>query len=189
MKKMRSSSTETSRIVPSRPSIFGLAVGLTLGLLVLCEGAVLIFVGTDVGHMRLALVPALLPWLCVAYVKWRSLWRALVWELEEATQIDLDRDGQVGSGHGHHFVYVGNAAEKRQSMLLDDMKVFIHGCYEHGVTWANWKGRNLPSGRIGQQAWHDHCDSLARAGIGHFDKRGTLILDLEMEEALAAYGT
>ena len=186
MKKMRSSSTETSRIVPSRPSAFGLAIGCTIGLLVLCESAVLIFVGADAGYMRLALVPALLPWFIVAYVKLKALKRVLVWELEEATHIDIDRDGQIG-GHGHHFVYVGNAAEKRQSMLLDDMKVFIRGCYEHGVTWASWKGRNLPSGRIGQQAWHDHCDSLARAGIGHFDKRGTLILDLEMEEALAAY--
>jgi len=172
----------------NRPSAFRLALGCSLGLLVFAEGLVLILQGWDVLALRVATIPALIPWLIVGWVKGRSLMQALVWELEEATNWDINQDGTIG--HGHHFVFVSqDTAQVRKEKLLRDMKLFIDKSYAMGTSWRSWKGRTLPSGqKVTQEVWRDFCDALVRANCGHLDAQGQLALDVTREEVYEAFG-
>jgi len=180
---------QTERV---RPSAFGLAAGCSAGLLVFCEALVLILEGPDLVALRIATLPATIPWLAVGWVKGRALFRALAWEVEEATGWDLDRDGQVG--HAHHFVFtnVADEAARTQSErdLLDDAEFFIRGCYDgRGTAWRSWQGVRLPSGdKMTQTLWQEWVDRLERAGVARKEGNAGTRLLVSEGAALRTFG-
>jgi len=96
--------------------------------------------------------------------------------LEEATRVDINRDGVVGRPEQEREserpdpplirVYDGGRTH-RAVREAADFRFFLKKVYAgHGTGWRDWKGTKLPSGsRISQDQWSEWCQRLIDDGL------------------------
>lgn len=107
----------------------------------------------------------------------------LLWHIETATGIDIDRDGVTGKPR---FVYVRGARETMQHKTIEEaerFRLFLRGVYgERGPTWRAWDGA------LTQEQWQDYCGRLLDANLA--ERRGetsSLTLTSTYREALRVF--
>jgi len=95
----------------------------------------------------------------------------LLWAIEKAAHIDLDRDGEVGQPEPREWdrplIYVRDQRRDVKQREAADFRFFLQQTYGIiGPTWRAWDGIELPSGdKMTQPRWERYSDRLQDAGL------------------------
>lgn len=156
--------TRTLTPTPLGQTVF--TVGSTLAFSVTVQGIVLLVansVAWALGHwstelFRVVFILSFVPWIAGGYVLFRIQWRYLWAALERITGQDWDDSGEIGDLPREQDIRVVPAFGKTSTTdQVDnrDLRAFVRTiCQTKDWTQASWRGRQLPSGRTCDNAYH-----------------------------------
>lgn len=123
--------------------------------------------------------------------------RRLLWSWEERLEVDLNRDGEIGTPWPdpeteieRRLIYVRDPGRQRRQERARDFRYWLKQAYNgRGTTWRAWKGEDLPSGReVTRPTWERYTERLQRAGLASRPyETAPLELESNLREALAAF--
>ena len=115
----------------------------------------------------------------------------LLYEAEQVTGLDLNRDGHIGEpepvAQEPRLIYVHTGRREREQENAGDFRHFLRQCYDgQGSTWRSWENTRLPSGRVvTQPLWEQWTARLLNAGLAVREHpTATLALTSSYREAL-----
>lgn len=124
----------------------------------------------------------------VAWFFFRDWAASTIERIEEVLNVDLNRDGHVGTPDIQHVVVNGNgqtvaaAAERQQA---SDLEWFVRMCFLHGTAEKKMVGKQLPNGqRLTQRRYDELKTTLIRARWAR--SRGALLGGWEFMPGLTA---
>jgi len=139
-------------------STLAFSVTIQIIILLVANGIALAAGYWSQGLFKVVLIVSFAPWIAGGYVLFRIQWRYLWAALERITGQDWDDSGAIGDLPREQDIRVVPAfgrASTTDQVDNRDLRTFVRTiCETKDWTQASWRGRQLPSGRTCDNAYH-----------------------------------